>query len=118
MKASSYWLWLLLLVPLGIGIARLRFDVEILNLLPEKLPVARGLKSYQQNFSNARELIITLEAPTPDETESAARSLAQMLRAQISLVAEVTWQPAWMESPVQAAELIAFLWINQPPAIF
>ena len=118
MKLSRSWLWLLILVPLALGIARLRFDVEILNLLPEKLSVAQGLKIYQQNFSDARELIITLEAPTPDETESAARTLAQLLRSQTNLVADVTWQPAWMENPGQAAELLAFLWLNQPPALF
>jgi len=118
MKFSRSWLWLLLLVPLALGIARLRFDVEILDLLPKKLSVAQGLKVYQQNFSNARELIITVEAPAADDAEIAARSLAELLRLQTNLVAEVTWQPAWMESPAQATELIAFLWFNQPPAVF
>ena len=106
MKRSRKWPWLLLLLPLALGIARLRFDVEILNLLPEKLAVAQGLKIYQQNFSNARELIITLEAPTGDEAESAARALAQWLRARTNLVTDVTWQPAWMENPAEALELI------------
>jgi predicted exporter len=117
MKPFRPWLWLLLLIPLALGIARLRFDVEILNLLPEKLAVAQGLKIYQQNFSNARELIITLEAPAADEAESAARELAQLLRAQTNLVADLAWQPPWMENPAQATELIASLWLNQPPAI-
>src|SRR5213594_2910034 len=118
MKFSRAWLWLLLLVPLGLGIARLRFDIEILNLLPEKLAVAQGLKLYQQNFADARELIITLEAHTADEAELAAHSLAQVLRSKIDLVAQVTWQPAWMENPEQATELVAFLWLNQFPALF
>ncbi len=74
MKPSRLWLWLLLVVLLAVGIARLRFDVEILNLLPKKLPVVEGLKIYQQHFSDARELIITLEAPAPDEAESTAPS--------------------------------------------
>lgn len=118
MKFPRYWLWLLLLIPLGIGVARLRFDVEILNLLPEKLTVAQGLKLYQKHFADARELIITLEASNADEAESAARALAQLLRSQSNLVAEVTWQPAWMENPTQSTELIAFLWLNQAPAVF
>src|SRR2546426_621696 len=107
MKYSRSWLWLLSLVPLAVGAARLRFDVEIMNLLPERLDVARGLKVYQQNFSDARELIITLEAPTADEAESAARALAQLLSSQTTLVADVTWQPAWVESPVEAKPTIA-----------
>jgi predicted RND superfamily exporter protein len=118
MKFSRFWFWLLLLVPLAFGIARLRLDAEILNLLPQELAVAQGIKVYQQNFSNARELIITVQAPTADDTESAARSLVQLLRAQTNLVAGATWQPAWMENPAEATELIAFLWLNQPPAVF
>src|SRR6185503_14808929 len=117
-KPSRLWLWLLLVVLMAVGIARLRFDVEILNLLPKKLPVVEGLKIYQQHFSDARELIITLEAPAPDEAESSARALAQLLRSQTNLVADVMWQPPWTESPADATELIAFLWLNQPPALF
>lgn len=118
MKRSRSWLWLLLVLPLALGIARLRFDVEILNLLPAKLGVVEGLRLYQQHFSNVRELLITVEASTPEETESAARVLARTLRAQTNLVAGVAWQPIWMEEPALAAELIAFLWLNQPPAVF
>src|SRR5437773_2746788 len=118
MRFTRAWLWLLLLVPLALGIARLRFDIEILNLLPKKLAVAQGLKIYQQNFADARELIITLEAPTADQAQFAARALAQVLQAQTDLVADVTWQPPWMDSPAQATELVAFLWLNQSPARF
>ena len=118
MKRSRAWLWLLLLVPLALGIARLRFDADILNLLPAKLAVARGLKMYQEHFSNARELIVTLEAATPEEAESAARALAHVLRAQTNLVTSVTWQPSWMEDPAQAMELLAYLWFNQPSSVF
>ncbi|HVY70402.1 MAG TPA: hypothetical protein VHH73_10770, partial [Verrucomicrobiae bacterium] len=117
-KRPRAWLWLLLLIPLALGFARLRFDIEILNLLPAKLPVAEGLKVYQRNFSNARELIITVEAATPEEAANAARSLAQILRAKTELVIDVTWQPGWLESPAEATELLAFLWLNQPPALF
>jgi predicted RND superfamily exporter protein len=115
MKSARFWLWGLLAVPLALGIARLRFDIEILNLLPEKLSVAQGLKLYQEHFSDARELILTLEGPSADATDSAARALAQELVGQTQLVAQVTWQPAWMENPAQATELVAALWCNQPP---
>lgn len=117
MKFVRPFLWLLLFAMLALGIARLRFDTEILNLLPEKLSVAQGLKIYQQNFSDARELIITVEAPNADEAETAARSLAGVLRAETNLVADVMWQPAWLERPAQAAELVAALWLNQPPEV-
>jgi len=118
MRFSRRWLWLLLIVPVALGAARLRFDVEVLNLLPDSLDVVRGLKIYQENFSNARELILTLEGTDADDVEPSARNLARLLRAHTNLVEKVVWQPVWMEHPDQAAELIAYLWFNQPPEVF
>jgi predicted exporter/lauroyl/myristoyl acyltransferase len=112
------WWWLCLLIPLLAGAARLRFDVEILDLLPANTPAVAGLKVYQQHFSSARELIITLQAPDADTAEKAAGSIAGQLRAETNLIAEVDWQPPWVEHPEQTAELIAYLWLNQPPDIF
>ncbi|HYV32221.1 MAG TPA: MMPL family transporter, partial [Candidatus Binatia bacterium] len=117
-RPSRHWLWLLLLVPMGLGLWRLRFDVEVLNLLPDNLPVVEGLKLYQQNFSNARELIVTVSAAEAEQAETSARTIFQALRRRPDLVAEATWTPPWLERPQQAAELIAFLWFNQPPALF
>src|SRR5258705_4455068 len=112
------WWWLLLLIPIVIGATRLRLDVEVLNLLPPNLPSVQGLKIYQENFSNARELIVTLEGPDANQLESTARDLAHALRRQTNLAAHVTWQPAWLEFPGQSAELIAYLWLNEPPPAF
>ncbi len=111
------WWWILFLIPLAIGAARLHFDVDVLDLLPQDIPEVTGLKLYQQHFSTAGELIITLESPDPDKTESAAREAAAALRAHSNLVSEVDWEPPWLEAPDQTAELIAFLWLNQPPAV-
>jgi len=111
------WWWLLLLVPVALGLARLRFDAEILDLLPAEVPAVQGLKIYQQHFTNARELLITVQAPDADAVKSAAQSIAGALRAQDGLVSQVIWQPPWLEHPAQTAELIAYLWLNQPPAV-
>jgi len=112
------WWWALLLVAVGLGLARLRFDVDILDLLPPDEPTVQGLKLYQQHFTNARELILTLRAPDSDTAEKLAGELAPRLRRETNLVAEVTWQPPWMESPDQLGELLGWLWFNQPPADF
>jgi predicted RND superfamily exporter protein len=109
------WLWLLLLVPVAFGLARLRFDVEILDLLPGDSPVVQGLKLYQRNFSNARELVITIAAPSAEQAETTARQLAGTLKADARINAVITWQPPWQERPEQSTELIAALWLNQPP---
>ncbi len=110
------------LVALGIliiaGLFRLRFDVDVLNLLPNDLPVVEGLKLFQRNFTDSRELIITLRSPDAARTEAAAKSLAASLRGLTNLASSVIWQPAWLEKPSETAELIGYLWLNQPPPEF
>src|SRR6266446_2341266 len=118
LRHPGRWLWLILLVPIVVGLARLRFDVEVFDLLPSDLPVVQGLKLYQQYFANARELIITLRAAAPEQAEDAARRLAERLRAHTNLVASVIWQAPWLEHPGEVGELLAYLWFNQPPALF
>jgi predicted exporter len=112
------WWWLLLLVPIFAGLARLHFDVEVLDLLPANVPAVQGLKIYQQHFANARELIVTVKAQNPEAAETVARSIAEKLRGETNLVSDATWQPPWLEHPDQTAELIAYLWLNQPREIF
>src|SRR5260370_36117167 len=111
-------LWLTLLVPIVVCLARLRFDVEVFDLLPSDLPVVQGLKLYQQYFANARELIITLRAAEPEQAEEAARTLAERLREHTNLVASVTWEPPWLEHAGQVGEFLAYIWFNQPPTVF
>jgi predicted RND superfamily exporter protein/lauroyl/myristoyl acyltransferase len=112
------WWWALLLVAVGLGLWRLRFDVDVLNLLPPDEPTVQGLKLYQQHFANARELVITLRAPDANQAERLAGELADRLRQQTNLIAEVTWQAPWMEHPEQLGELLGWLWFNQSPAAF
>src|SRR5262245_49348175 len=112
---SRRWLWFLILIPVIAGVIRLRFDVEVRDLLPPHLPAFQGLKLYQQHFANARELIITVKAADPDQAEAAARTIAEQLRRQTYLVSGAFWQPPWLEHPAQSAELLAYLWLNQSP---
>jgi predicted exporter len=112
------WWWALLVVAIGLGLARLRFDVDILDLLPPDEPSVQGLKLYQQHFTNARELIVALRAPDSDTAERLAGELALRLRQETNLVSEVTWQAPWMEKPELLGELLGWLWFNQPPNDF
>lgn len=115
---SRHWLWLLLLPLLVAGLLRLKLNVEVLDLLPQNFPVVQGLKLYQTNFANARELMITVRAPDAAQAEAAARTLGLALRGATHLTTSVTWQPLWQERPGESAELLAFLWLNQPPEMF
>jgi predicted exporter/lauroyl/myristoyl acyltransferase len=101
---------------LALGLARLRFDAEVLDLLPSKLPVVRGLSLYQQHFANARELIITVRAAETGTSEDTARQISGALLAHKDLVSTATWNAPWTEHPGQAAELLAAMWLNQTPA--
>ena len=112
------WWWLLGLVPIIAGLARLHFDAEMLDLLPTEVPAVQGLKIYQQHFTDARELILTIRAPDRDSAEQTARTIAETLQHATNLVVTVTWQPPWLAHPEQTAELIAYLWLNQPPEKF
>ncbi|HSU52542.1 MAG TPA: hypothetical protein VLT36_00625, partial [Candidatus Dormibacteraeota bacterium] len=118
LRHPGRWLWLLLLVPVVLGLTRLRFDVEVFDLLPTDLPAVEGLKLYQEHFANARELVITLRAASAEQAETAAHNLSNELRKAPQLVEAVTWEPPWLEHPDQAAELIGYLWLNQPPDQF
>ncbi|HPU55636.1 MAG TPA: MMPL family transporter, partial [Verrucomicrobiota bacterium] len=100
------------------GLLRLHFDVEVLNLLPSELPAVQGLRIHQEHFADARELILTIQAENPDHAELAASLIAEQLRLATNLVSQVLWQPPWQEHPGLAAELIAWLWFNQPPETF
>jgi uncharacterized protein len=112
------WWWVLLVVAVGLGLWRLRFDVDILDLLPPDEPSVQGLKLYQRHFTNARELIVTLRAPDSDQAERLAGELAARLRQETNLIEQVTWQAPWMERPDQLGELLGWLWFNQPPGDF
>jgi predicted exporter/lauroyl/myristoyl acyltransferase len=112
------WWWLALLLPIVAGFARLRFDADVLSLLPDRIPAVQGLKIYQQHFANSRELILTVRGAESEGAKAAARAIADRLREATSLVANANWQPPWVEHPEQMAELIGYLWLNQPPEVF
>ena len=112
MKRS--WLFLLI-VPVALGLARLRFDTEILNLLPNDLPAVEGLKLYHKHFANNREVIITVTAKNSADAELAARNIATVLQGATNIVSDAVWQPPWMDRPDETAEFIAWLWLSQPP---
>lgn len=114
----SRWLGLLLLVPLAAGLFRLRFDADVLNLLPADLPSVAALQLHQRYFANARELVITVRGNDPAAVTSAAEALATRLSEAVQLVRAARWQAPWIEDPSAAAENLAWMWLQQPPEEF
>lgn len=118
MRISRVALLVILCVVAALGVFRLRFDTQILDLLPPRLKVVQGLKLYEDHFSNRRELIVSLRAADAPAAEAAAASLAAAFRAQSNYIDSVRWQPVWQDNPTLSAELLAAIWLNQPPAAF
>ena len=100
------------------GLLRLRFDTDILSMLPGELPEVKGLKAFHEAFSRNDELILVIEGGD-DEAGSlptAAESLGKKLEAD-GVVKHARWKPRWNEEPEGIAELLAYLWLNGDPAV-
>jgi len=99
------------------GLTRLRFDTDILSMLPADLPEVKGLKAFHEAFSRDDELILLIEGGEADEgaMPAAAESLAKHLLA-AGVTREARWKPRWNEEPEGIAELLAYLWLNGDPA--
>jgi predicted exporter len=99
----------------GAGISRISFNVDILKLLPTHLPQVEGLSLFIKHFAQPNELIVTLEADTPEAAEAAADRLAAHLATRPDLVKRAVARPPWENKPADLSELLAFLVLNQPP---
>lgn len=99
----------------ALGITRLRFDPDILGILPQEMPEVRGLKVFHEAFSKNDELVVLIEGGEDDEGEMAdiAQSLARELVA-AGVAKQARWQPQWMDGGDDMAELLAYLWLNGP----
>ncbi|MEO5714056.1 MAG: MMPL family transporter [Luteolibacter sp.] len=98
------------------GLLRLRFDTDILSMMPADLPEVKGLKTFHQAFSRDNELIMLIEGGEADEGSmpAAAESLAKHLQAD-GAVKRARWKPRWSDEPEGIAELLAYLWLNGDP---
>ncbi|RPJ33490.1 MAG: hypothetical protein EHM17_10150 [Verrucomicrobiaceae bacterium] len=102
----------------ALGLGRLRFDPDILGMLPPEMPEVRGLRALHESFAKADELVILIEGGADDEglMKEKAESLAQALTA-AGVAKRAAWQPRWMDEGGGMAEFLAYLWLNGPPAI-
>ncbi len=100
------------------GLTRLRFDTDILAMLPAELPEVKGLKAFHEAFSRNDELILVLQGSEQDAgtLSGAAESLGKQLEAG-GLVKHARWKPRWNEEPQGIVELLAYLWLNGDPAV-
>jgi predicted RND superfamily exporter protein len=96
------------------GLSRLKFDTDILSMLPGGLPEVKGLKAQHQAFARQDEAILLLETEGDLSPPEAAAALAAALEKD-GVVARARWQPRWTEDPAGLSELLAYLWLNGEP---
>ncbi|MGE3310786.1 MAG: MMPL family transporter [Limisphaerales bacterium] len=97
-----------------LGWSRLRFDTEVLALLPPDLPTVQALERHQRHFAGTQDLIVTLQGDDPEVVSAAAREIAEALRTDSGRVERVVWLAPWEERPDLTAELVAAAWLNAP----
>lgn len=116
-----FWVPVLLIIAIlsaSAGLFRLRFDTDILSMLPDELPEVKGLKAFHQAFSRNDEMIVLIEGGEADEGTlgAAAESLGKKLQAD-GVVKKARWQPSWMSEPDGLSDLLAYLWLNGDPTV-
>jgi predicted RND superfamily exporter protein len=115
--------WLMLVLGLGIlaaalGLGKLRFNPDILSMLPPEMPEVRGLKAFHDGFARQNELLLLIEGGEDDKAllAEAAESLTGALEAS-GAVRRARWRQQWEEQGAGLSELLAYLWLNGPPEI-
>ena len=112
---------LIAIASVGILVAFLRLDTEVLNLLPRGFDSVEGLKIYNSEFAQTRELTFALlcQSEDVDKLEEFAPKFAEKLRAQPWCVRVLAGSP--METPdgVRDLQRIALpLLLNLEPEDF
>ena len=116
MSKSFHILLVLVALILGaVGISRLSYNVDVLDLLPKDLPGLEGTRRMRDTFQRANRLVSAMEAPDADLMRRAEDSLEKHLQAQTGLCRQVQGKPAWEGNPQDLAEMAAYAWWNAPP---
>jgi len=116
-KTKLRWIGIVvaLLVFTGAGLSHISFNVDILKLLPTQLPQVKGLSLFLKHFAQPKELIVTIEAPTPEAADAAADALSAAFAKRPDLVERAVSHAPWEKKPADLSELLAYLVLNQPP---
>jgi len=99
----------------AIGIARLSYNVEILDLLPKGMPGVAGTALFQEVYDRPDQVILTVKAATDVDADEAVEAVAAALEKNKELVRNVHFKPSWESHPEDMLELVAYSWLNAAP---
>jgi len=109
---------ILLLLVIGFsvaGLTRLRFETDILEVLPGNLPSVEALKVSQKHFGNDSQVVLLLQSEGQEIDEQDVAELAAHLREKLS-PAKVLYKSELEEDPSSFGEALAEIWRYAPPA--
>ncbi len=106
---------LLVAAYVALGLSRISFNVDILRLLPTHLKQVEGLSLFLKNFALPDELVVTIDATSPDEAKAAADAIVRTLRGRPDLVKSAVSEAPWENNPASLSPFLTFALLNQPP---
>ena len=111
----------LIIVCIAILVTSLRLDSEIFNVLPGKFPSVQGLKIYDHDFEQTRELTFALvcDPQDVDKLEEFAPVFAERLRGQAWCARVLSGSPMTTADGIRDLQSIAVpLLLNLEPSAF
>ncbi len=114
---NRLWLIIPLLLLTGFaitGLTRLRFETNILEILPKDIPSVEALKVSQEHFDNDQQVVLLLESAEEEILEEDVAELAEWLRKKLA-PAKVLYKAELEENPAALAEGLAVIWRGAPP---
>jgi len=106
---------LLLVIGFSIaGLMKLRFETNILEVLPANHPSVEALKISQRHFDNDQQVVLLLQSETEEIYEEDIEELAAHLRERLS-PAKVVYKSELEEDPSLFSEALAAIWRYAPP---
>lgn len=97
-----------------VGLTRLRFETNVLEVLPKNLPSVEALKISQKYFNNDQQLVLLLESQTEEIDEEDIAELTTLLREKLAPI-QVLYKSELEENPAASARALAELWRDAPP---
>lgn len=113
---NGFFLVVAVLVVLGFsvaGLTRLRFETDILEVLPGELPSVGALKVSQKHFNNDQRVALLLEGDGEEIYEEDVGEFVEHLRVELS-PAKVLYKSELEEDPTVFGRALAAIWRYAP----